>query len=97
MKTLVASALAVAAIGRSDDGFIIEGVGVLGRCYAPSRKREEYGKRGNDADAEKYRSGHKIPLIICVQHSKAVTGDHDLNPAGDAIVIGSGCFGKNVR
>jgi hypothetical protein len=30
----------------------------------------------------------KLPLMICVQHSKAVRGDHDLNHVGDAIVIG---------
>ena len=40
------------------------------------------------ARAAKDRSDHENPLIICVQHSKAVRGDHDLNRGGDAIVIG---------
>jgi hypothetical protein len=40
----------------------------------------------------------KTRLIICLQHSKAVPGDHDLNRVGDAIVIGlRNASGSGVR
>jgi hypothetical protein len=80
--------VAIAAIRRSDNGFIFRRVTLLRRGYVPSRKHQKHGTCGNGAGAAKHRSDHENSLTICLQHSKAAPGDHDLNRVGDAIVMG---------
>ena len=61
LAALIGLPVAIAAIRRSDNGFIIGSVGVLRRGYAPSRKHRKRGKHGNGAGAARRRSDHETP------------------------------------
>jgi hypothetical protein len=66
-------------------------LGVLASCAAATFHPESIESTASVAMAlarQNIGLTMQTPLIICLQHSKAVPGDHDLNRVGDAIVIG---------